>query len=77
MKIRVTEDDGDVVTLAVIDMTAEAALKSHGYDPNLADYTVDDPQGDLEDAISNASNLQELKDALTDNNRPVQARGGR
>lgn len=55
----------------------DAVLEAHGYDPASTDFEVDDPDADLENAIQNASNLQELKSALMDSNHPAKSRGRR
>lgn len=77
-KIHVTTDDGGTDTITTVgDYPTEDALRSDGYDPDTVSYEVEDPQADLESAIGDASNLQELKDALTGSGAgpPAQARG--
>lgn len=71
-----TDDDGNLVEFEVVGdwPSYDAVLEAHGYDPAETDYTVDDPDADLETAIQDASNLQELKDALTADSHPAQAR---
>lgn len=53
----------------------DSVLEAHGYDPATTDYEVADPDASLSRAIETASNLEELKAALTSDEHPAQARG--
>lgn len=66
-RITITDSDGDEQNVTAVGNwpSDDAIVEANGYDPKSVSYEVDDPQGDLEDAISNASSMQELKDALT------------
>jgi hypothetical protein len=76
-----TDDDGQPIVVEVVGEwpSHEAVLEAHGYDPDTTDYELDDPQAELAEAIDSASDLQELKDAMTgkSNGPPVQANNRR
>jgi hypothetical protein len=72
-----TDDDGNPISFEAVGEwpSYDGVLEAHGYDPESTDYDVDDPDADLHDAIQSASDLSELKDALTSDNHPTQANG--
>lgn len=76
-RVKVTTSDGDEQLLEVVGdwPDYESVVEAHGYDPTAVDWSVDDPDADLAEAIQNASNLQELKDALTSSDHPAKSKG--
>lgn len=74
-------DNGDGETQSItgnIEQWESAAdvVEAHGWNPDEVEYVVNDPQAEFESTIKDASNLQELKKALSGEtgNAPSQAR---
>lgn len=78
-RVRITPSDGKQQFIEVVGdwPDYESVLEAHGFDPAAVEWSVDDPDADLHDAIENASNLQELKFALTSSGHPAQAQPNR
>lgn len=75
--VHITTNGGESIEAEVVGEWPdyESVVEAHGYDASAVEWSVDDPDADLQDAIQNASNLQELKGALTSSEHPAQAKG--